>query len=224
MSKVSRVKKKDHEKLSDANIKHVLELLEAEKPITKKVACEILNISYNTTRLKNILEGYQARKATEKRHRDRNRGKPATEEEISTVITAYLSGVTVTDIANSIYRSSSFVKGIIIRLGIPEKLTGDAKYDLAVLPDQCVSETFEPGQVVWSAKYHTPCEIIAEIPSEKYEEKYGCKAYKIYVIEALDEAPEYFPRVTVGGFNAVALACDLGNLEHLEHYDFKYTP
>ena len=223
MSKVSRVKKKDHEKLSDANIKHVIELLEADKPITKKTACEILNISYNTTRLKNIIDGYQSRKATEKKHRDRNRGKPATEDEISEVISEYLTGTNVTDIAKNIYRSSSFVKGIINRLGIPEKLTGDDKYSTAILPDQCVSETFTPGQVVWSAKYHTPCEIISEVDGEQYEQKYGCKAYRIYVIEALDEAPEYFPRVTVGGFNAVALACDLGNLEHLEHYDFKYT-
>lgn len=224
MSKVSRVKKKDHEKLSDANIKHVIALLEAEKPITKKVACEILNISYNTTRLKNIIEGYQSRKATEKRHRDRKRGKPASPDEITEVINEYLAGVTITDIAQNIYRSPSFVKGIIRKLGIPQKMMGDDKYITAVLPDQCVSETFNPGQIVWSAKYHTPCEVIAEVPDDKYEKKYGCKAYKIYVIEALDEAPEYFPKVTVGGFNAVALACDLGNLEHLNEYDIKYNP
>ena len=54
-----RTKKKDYEKLTDANIKHVIELLEAEKPITKKEACGILNISYNTTRLNNIIQEYK---------------------------------------------------------------------------------------------------------------------------------------------------------------------
>ena len=31
-----RVKKKSHEKLTDVNIKHVMGLLNAERPITKK--------------------------------------------------------------------------------------------------------------------------------------------------------------------------------------------
>ena len=50
------VKKRSHEKLTDSNIKHVMQLLDAESPITKKEACSILNISYNTTRLNKILE------------------------------------------------------------------------------------------------------------------------------------------------------------------------
>jgi hypothetical protein len=44
------VRKKREEKLSEANINKVIELLAAEKPITKKEACEILHIAYNTTR------------------------------------------------------------------------------------------------------------------------------------------------------------------------------
>ena len=45
------IKKKSYEKLDDINIKRVIDALESEIPITKKDACEILNISYNTTRL-----------------------------------------------------------------------------------------------------------------------------------------------------------------------------
>ena len=37
--------KKSHENLTDTNIKNVIDLLESEKPITKKEACDILNIS-----------------------------------------------------------------------------------------------------------------------------------------------------------------------------------
>ena len=47
-------KKKSYENLTDSNIKNVISLLEAEKPITKKEACDILNISYNTTRLNKL--------------------------------------------------------------------------------------------------------------------------------------------------------------------------
>jgi len=59
MASKGRVKAKEHENLSEANIKKVIELLEAEKPITKKEACEVLNISYNTTRLSKIIEEFK---------------------------------------------------------------------------------------------------------------------------------------------------------------------
>ena len=39
------VKKRSHEKLTDSNIQHVIGLLNAKSPITKKEACSILNIS-----------------------------------------------------------------------------------------------------------------------------------------------------------------------------------
>ena len=53
-----RIKRKSHEKLTDVNIQHVMGLLQAESPITKKEACSILNISYNTTRLNSIIEEF----------------------------------------------------------------------------------------------------------------------------------------------------------------------
>ena len=56
------VKKKDGEKLDDANIERVIGLLNQEKPITKKAACEALNISYNSTRLTRIIDEYHERK------------------------------------------------------------------------------------------------------------------------------------------------------------------
>jgi len=53
------IKKKAHEKLDDTNIKRVIAALTNENPITKKEACEMLNISYNTTRLSKIIEGFK---------------------------------------------------------------------------------------------------------------------------------------------------------------------
>ena len=60
------IKKKSYEKLSDSNIKYVVGLLSGDSPITKKEACNILNISYNTTRLNAILESYQDYKLKKK--------------------------------------------------------------------------------------------------------------------------------------------------------------
>ena len=53
------IRVKEGEDFSKATIKRVIDLLEAETPITKKAACEMLNMSYNTTRLAKIIEGYK---------------------------------------------------------------------------------------------------------------------------------------------------------------------
>ena len=53
------IKKKKYEKLDDTNIKRVIAALEGETPITKKEACEMLNISYNTTRLSKIIANFR---------------------------------------------------------------------------------------------------------------------------------------------------------------------
>lgn len=225
MAAKKRVKVKEHEKLSDANIERVIGLLAEDKPITKKVACEILNISYNTTRLSTIIENHISRKAHDKKQRDKNRGKPPSEYEIESTIRAYLEGEPVSDIAKQLYRSPSFINGIIERLGVPKKETGDDKYIVGILPDACVAQEFKPGQVVWSAKYHSPCEIVKVARSTDtvdYEEKYGCKVYHVYIMEALDDLAETSFNIRKGGFNASAPAYDLGSLEHLSHYDIKY--
>ena len=54
-----RIKK--HENLTQANITKVISLLEPKegKPITKKEACAILNIAYNTTRLQKIIDEHK---------------------------------------------------------------------------------------------------------------------------------------------------------------------
>ena len=57
------IKKKDYENLTKSNIQRVIELLENEKPITKKEACQMLRITYNTTRLARIIEDYKEQEA-----------------------------------------------------------------------------------------------------------------------------------------------------------------
>ena len=52
------IRKKGHEKLDDANLQRVLDHLNADQPITKKEACSMLNITYNTTRLNSIMTDF----------------------------------------------------------------------------------------------------------------------------------------------------------------------
>ena len=52
------IRKKAGEKLDEATLDRVSALLNQDNPITKKEACEMLNISYNTTRLGKILDDF----------------------------------------------------------------------------------------------------------------------------------------------------------------------
>ena len=228
------VKKKEWENLTPSNIEKVITLLnpqDGSKPITKKEACSILNISYNTARLSSIIDEYNGQKEYVQLRKSQNRGKAATNMEISEVIRDYLQGDSIATIAKSLYRSSGFVKSIVERVGIPSRgVSKEERLSIGYLPEECVSEEFLPGEIVWSARHHAPATIEAEISvdyqAEKagfqdtnYESKYGAKCYSIWVREEIDQDKEFWVAgIETGGFSAFALAYDLGSLKHLEKY------
>lgn len=204
---------------------------DGSKPITKKEACEILNISYNTTRLNKILEDYEEQKEFVKLRKSQNRGKPASEQEIREIAAEYLAGESVSEIAKGLFRSPSFVRSVIEKVGIPFRPANKAERKYTeYLPDSCVSDSFKPGDVVWSARHHRAAVIRAEISidyqAEKagftdvdYEAKYGSKCYAIYVMEDIDQDKEFWiGGIETGGYDAYALAYDLGKLDHLKQY------
>ena len=207
-----RVKKKSHEKLTDTNIQHVIELLDSDSPITKKEACSILNISYNTNRLANIIDEYSERVEYKSRRKAQNKGKPARQDEIVRVIEDYLDGDSIMEIASHIFRSPSFVKGIIDRVGVPQRASVEQmKKGTPILPEACIAEEFEVGEVVWCPQYNAAAEVIKEHKEAYYENTYKCRAYQVYVIKT-SEFDQVF------GFYADQLAYDLGRLRHLEQY------
>ncbi len=183
--------------------------MNSDKPITKKEACDILNISYNTTRLNKILEEYKERIAYTEKRRSMNKGRKAQPHEIQAAITEYLQGETVSEIAKGMYRSAGFVKAILERIGVPQRPPSlEERMSYAFLPESCVAEDFSAGEKVWSAKYHAPALIDKEV---EVASKYESKGYSIYVLESTEG-------LNTGGFYAYALACDLGKLTHLEQY------
>ena len=132
------IKAKSHEKLDAATINKVIALLDAEEPITKKEACEILNIRYNTTRLQRIIDEHEEVLAYKEKRKSQDRGKGATRDEIKSVIEYYLDGDNISEIATRLYRSNAFVKAIIERVGIPQKLPSNYdRYRDTMLPEQC---------------------------------------------------------------------------------------
>lgn len=211
-----KVKAKDYENLTEANIKKVVELLSAEKPISKKEACEILNISYNTTRLAKIIDEYQQEQEEQHRRRAANRGKPATPYEIQAIIEGYLDGESVAEIGKRIYRSSSFVKEVVETVGVPQRVVGANHLNPGIIPEQCAREEFEPGQIVWHARKHCLAIVLEQKTNVKNKE---FKYYQVYVIEPIEEPSPYFPHIQgYGGYYDGAYAYDLGNLDHLKQY------
>lgn len=206
------MKKKEHEKLTQENIRHVIELLSAEKPITKKEACEILNISYNTTRLNNIIQDFEDRQNFRATRKAQLKGKPASSLEIKDAIQSYLRGESVSEISQAMYRSAGFVKAILQRVGVPTRPARvEERKGYAFLPDECMAEEFSIGERVWSAFYHAPSIVEKQYEDPMYEQKYESKCYSIYVLEDTDSS-------LTAGFYGAALACDLGKLSHLEEY------
>jgi len=204
-----KVKKKKHEKLTQENIKHVISLLEQEKPITKKEACEILNISYNTVRLNKIVEEFKEHEKYKIERKAKNKGKKAQPYEIQSAITEYLQGETIAEIAKGLYRSSGFIKAILERIGVPQRPARlEERAGPYMIPENCVAESFNSGEKVWSAGYHAPAIVETEI---EVKEQYESKGYRVYILEKTEND-------TVGGFYAFVLACELGKLTHLEEY------
>ena len=214
-----RVKK--HENLTEANISNVIELLQAEKPITKKEACSILNIAYNTTRLNNIIAEFRETMDFRAIRKAQNKGKGATKQEITATVKMYLDGSNISDIAKSLYRSPAFIKGIIERLGVPQKLsmTDFEGRRNAMLPDQCVADEFALEERIWAIKQNYPAIVQRELKPETAEER-GYKVYLVYTIEATqdDLKNTFFPHLSHAGKQYCLASYEMGSLKHLQQY------
>jgi len=155
-----RIKKQEHERLDDATINRVIDLLNRKDPITKKAACEILNIRYNPKRLSTIIEQYEERIEYEKKARARNKGKPLTDRDYKYIILNYLKGDSMSGIADSIYRSASTIKKALQDKHIPLRDSSVDYWNPSIIPDEAIREEFHIGQLVWSARYNSVAEII----------------------------------------------------------------
>lgn len=208
-----KVKAKEHENLTETNIKKVIELLEADKPISKKEACEILNISYNTTRLAKIIDTFREEQAEQQRRRAANRGKPATPYEIQMIIESFLDGDSVAEISKRLFRSAGFVRDVVDSVGVPCPSVGGSYWLPDLIPEQCLRETFSRGEIVWNAKRNALSIIREERKASDPHNKY----YQVYVIEPIENT-EGHRMEGYGGYYDGAYAYDLAALDHLKKY------
>ena len=182
----------DTERLDDASMDRAIELL-ANKG-TKKDACALLNISYNTTRLGTLIEKYQERKKKDAEKRAERRGKPATPSEIVFTIESYLEGRTIESISDSLYRGATFVNSILRGYGVPMRSIPHNYFKPGLVPDEACRDGFKIGEKVYSMRYDSLAEIRSEFSPG------------VYCIYLLSEKQHQF---------AYQEACELASLEHL---------
>lgn len=186
---------KETERLDDASIERAIELLDNRG--TKKDACAILGINYNTTRLASIIDKYKEKKLIEETKRAEKRGKPASEGEKQYVISSYLEGHPMDAIAKSLYRGTTFVRSILDQYSVPIRKQGYSYFTPELIPEEAMRDAFEVGERVWSARYASLAKIISMFSPGVYlifleSEKWRQFAYQ----------PSY----------------ELGSLKHLKSY------
>ena len=162
----------EEERMTDSNLSRVIRLLEPEegkKPITKKDACQMLGMAYNTTRLATILEQFKERQRRTAEQRAKLRGKAVTKDEKIFIIQEYLTGSTIDAITKSTYRGVTIVKQVLDEYSVPLRIPGQNYFNPQLIPDGAARDKFEVGEVVWSARYGS----LAKIYSEKLDPKHG---------------------------------------------------
>jgi hypothetical protein len=188
------------EKLDDSTLQRVIELLEGENKITKKAACEMLCISYNTTRLNSLIEKFKEKKDREKKLRAQKRGTAFSKDEIRYAVSSYLEGNSIESISNSLHRSTASVVHILDSLGVPRR---QKRYDYnapALIPDQAVKTSFQMGEKCYSVRYDSLCVIESYFPHKDE------RCYRIWLLGDRWQQYAYQP------------ASDLASLEHLKEY------
>jgi len=173
-----RVKVNAEEKLDPANLDKVIKLLEPTevgvKPCTKKDACAILNISYNTARLGTIIENYKEKCAKDAERRTAKRGTPATKDEVAYVIQEYLQKATIDSISKSTFRGVTFIKYILESNGVPTRAASHDYFKPELIPDAATRTEFKLGEKVYSARYDCLAEIRGVYP--------GKNAYRLWLL------------------------------------------
>lgn len=194
-----KTKNADLEKLDAANLEKVISLLEpAEgKPISKKDACAMLCIAYNTTRLGTLIEKHKEKKAATQARRAALRGKPATPQEIQFIISSYLEGETVSGLAERSYRSVGFINQILEQYAVPMRAKAHDYFRPELIPEAAMQDRFKLEEVVYSARYDS----VAKIKSELFQ-----NSQWVYCVWLMSDRWQQF---------AYQEAAELASLEHL---------
>lgn len=147
---------------------------------TKKNQCEILGIAYNTKRLDTLLEDYTAAKEHRLMMRKRVRKQAVTEADIADWALMYLQGSSLSDIAESYYRTTGMVRSKLEEIGVWGLMSNETVSPLnpPMVNDELMSEDFEIDEIVFVPGYKTVGIIKHCYGPSKNE---GVNQYRIYL-------------------------------------------
>jgi hypothetical protein len=173
---MSKVRKKEGEKLDDSNVQKVFELLSrTENPISKKEACELLNITYNSSRLQKIMEEHVERVNYISARKKALRNTPVDILDKKFMVESYLSGVSLSEISDSTFRSTDIIKKVLRGYNIPLR-SGSVDYFHPVEVEE-FAEDYVSGDLVFSARYNSVAKVCLEVESKNSISK----TYRIWV-------------------------------------------
>jgi len=201
---VRKTKMGDAEKLDDTNMVRVIQMLEAEKPCSKKDACAALNIAYNTARLTTLIEKFKEKKAKEAERRAANRGKPASRDDVIYIVKDYLEGAPVSKIADRLFRSAQFVNNVLEEHSVPRRASSHDYFRPELIPEAAMRSRFKVDEVVYSARYDSIARIEKEsaqgdtwvyrvwLLSERWQQYAYQPAEELASLEALEAIGAHF--------------------------------
>lgn len=161
---------------------------------TKKAACDVLGIAYNTKRLDKLLDEHVKKQEVDKKVRAKKRKQAVTDIEVAEWVTSYLNGASLSQLSDTYFRSIQVIKYHLEKHGAMLRQAKVDKLNPPMLPDLCVADEFEEGQYVWSSAYN--CVAIVK---SKFK-----NAYRIHVLGNGVQEFSYQP------------ASELGCLKHLQ--------
>ena len=177
----TKVKLQVGEDLSRKNIQLVIEYLEGEGKPSKKGACAMLGIRYNTARLAKIITEYTEDVERDKRIRSKKRGTPILNKEACSIITEYLTTRSIARTANSHYRSVDLVKTTLRKHGADLINAKTDYFNPILLPDLVCRDSFELGEIVWSARHNCMARICDSVKGGYWIWVMGANAHQAAV-------------------------------------------
>lgn len=193
---MARIKQRDGEDFSDSNLERVIASLNSSEPITKKTACEMLNISYNTKRLNTIIQNYKERKENEKLQRKRMRSVAIQDHEKVEIISDYLAGASLSEISANTFRSINVIKRVLRNNNVPLRDSSNTYLNPAFVEES--ADDYKPDDLVYAARYGTAAYIVQEV-----EDRKDYKVYRIYLLGDYER-------------NAIQASYDLADLRKIQ--------
>lgn len=172
------VRKQEGEDFSSIKIEEVIKLLNQDKPITKKEACEILNIAYNTTRLKKIIDEYVERREYETRRRKELRSTPLSKGDISFIVSSYLENGNISEIVDYTFRSANVIKRVLNKYNIPLRNSQNTYHNPVDLDVSALADDYVLDDLVYSSRYDQAAYISKKVGSDNIG-----NIYKIWLLK-----------------------------------------